>query len=148
MSRKELTKIAKVKNQGNLSFHNKYSFMKKIDDLPTDPEWKCDLVKVTGNICGENGQNMTEEFELWFWNPVEIVRNLIGNPAFKDHMAYAPEKAYEDKEGKVRKFDETWTGDWWWQTQVKQRRLRKTHTNVILGQATKRGNNCANNSCI
>jgi hypothetical protein len=143
-----VTNIAKVKNQGNLSFHNNYSFMKKINDLPMGPKWKCELVKATENICGENGEKVTEELDLWFRNPVEIIRDLIGNPAFKEHMAYAPEKAYQDKDGKVRIFDETWTGDWWWETQVKQRGLSKTHTNVILGQATKWGNNHANNSCI
>jgi hypothetical protein len=106
-----------VKNQNNLSFHNKYSFMKKVDDLPTGPGWNCELVKITGNVRGENGEMMTEELELWCRDPVEIVRELIGNPVFKDYMAYAPEKAYQDEDGNVRIFDETWTGDWWWDMQ-------------------------------
>jgi hypothetical protein len=108
----------KVKNRCGLSFHNKYSFMKKVDALPTGLGWSCELVKVTGNIRGENDEEMTEELELWFWNPIEIVHKLIRNPTFKEHMAYAPEKAYQDEDGSVRIFDEIWTGDWWWETQV------------------------------
>src|SRR5882724_12608725 len=33
-------------------------------------------------------------------------------------MRFAPEKAYEDSDGKNRIFDEMWTGDWWWNLQV------------------------------
>jgi hypothetical protein len=110
--------------------------MKKVDDLPTGPGWNCELVTVTGNTCGENGEMMTEELELWFRDPVEIVRDLIGNPMFKEHMAYAPEKAYQDK-GDVRIFDEMWTGNWWWETQVKQSVQRKNDANRNQGKATK-----------
>jgi hypothetical protein len=30
-----------------------------------------------------------------------------------------PERVYHDKEGKIRVYDEMWTGDWWWDTQVR-----------------------------
>lgn len=33
-------------------------------------------------------------------------------------MAYAPEQAYADENGTNRRWDEMWTGDWWWKTQV------------------------------
>jgi hypothetical protein len=34
-------------------------------------------------------------------------------------MKYAPERVYEDEDMKSRVFDEMWTADWWWDTQVK-----------------------------
>lgn len=43
----------------------------------------------------------------------------MGNPALKNYMKYAPERVYEDDEGTNRVFDEMWTGDWWWNTQVR-----------------------------
>ncbi|TDL16783.1 hypothetical protein BD410DRAFT_730882 [Rickenella mellea] len=63
---------------------------------------------------------MTEELELWLRDPVDCVKELIGNPSFRESMAYAPEKAFatDDPEGN-RIYDEAWTGDWWWQTQAK-----------------------------
>ena len=62
---------------------------------------------------------MHEQLELWHRDPIECVKGLIGNPAFKDFISYVPERVYLDKEGKVRVFDEMWTGNWWWDTQVR-----------------------------
>ena len=33
-------------------------------------------------------------------------------------MKYTPERLYEDAEGNTRVFDEMWTANWWWDTQV------------------------------
>jgi hypothetical protein len=60
-----------------------------------------------------------EKLELWRRNPVDCVKELMSNPAFKAVLRYAPERVYRDKEGKIRVYDEMWTGDWWWDTQVR-----------------------------
>jgi hypothetical protein len=62
---------------------------------------------------------MSAELELWRRDPVDCVRELIGHLTFKDMMVYAPEHAYADNEGKCRIYDEMWTCDWWWETQVR-----------------------------
>ncbi|KAF8954047.1 hypothetical protein BDZ97DRAFT_1742679 [Flammula alnicola] len=115
----EYLKLPIVRDRSQLSFHNNYSFMKKVDELPTGPDWMCDLVTIAGDRLGEDGQMMTEKLELWQRDPIECIQELIGNPAFKDNLAYEPVKAYQDKEGTNRILDETWTGDWWWKTQGK-----------------------------
>ena len=61
---------------------------------------------------------MTENLELWRRNPIDCIWDLIGNPAFHKHVAYGPEHIYADDKGGSRIFDEMWTGDWWWKTQV------------------------------
>ena len=61
---------------------------------------------------------MSEDLELWKRDPVECIKDLIGNPAFQDLMSYVPQRAYTDAEGKNCIFDEMWTADWWWDTQV------------------------------
>jgi hypothetical protein len=61
---------------------------------------------------------MTEDLELWKRDPVECVKELIGNPAFQNLVSYVPQRAYADKAGLKRIFDEMWTADWWWDTQV------------------------------
>jgi len=68
----------------------------------------------------EKGVKQKEILHLWKRDPVGCIRELIGNPAFRDHMQFAPQKAYEDCEGKNRMFDEMWSGDWWWNLQVKR----------------------------
>lgn len=95
--------------------------MKLIDRLPTGPEWQCELVRVHGDMerIRDAEEKEDEELELWLRDPVACVGELIGNPAFKNEMAYAPEKVYTDSQAETRRYDETWTGDWWWQTQVR-----------------------------
>lgn len=62
---------------------------------------------------------MSEELELWHRDPVDCIRELLGNPAFKDGMVFAPEQVYEDVEGKSRVINEMHTADWWWKIQVR-----------------------------
>ena len=60
-----------------------------------------------------------EKLELWHRDPIECVEELMGNPKFKDVLKYAPEKTFLDPEGKnLRIYDEMWSADWWWHTQV------------------------------
>lgn len=113
-----LTKIEEINSKEKLSFYNSYSFLKKVDQLPTGPEWKCSIIKVSGDVLDEDGKTRSEQLELWYCDPIECIKELIGNPAFKDYISYVPERVYMDKEGKVRVFDEMWTGDWWWEIQV------------------------------
>ena len=59
-----------------------------------------------------------EELELWRRDPVDCVRDLIGNPAFAASMEFAPERVFVDEERSNRVINELWTADWWWETQV------------------------------
>lgn len=59
--------------------------------------------------------------ELWHRDPVECVRELLGNPSFKK-QGYVPRRIFkkmsEDGEGTNREYNEMWTADWWWEVQV------------------------------
>ncbi|KAJ6473973.1 Zn-finger domain-containing protein [Mycena vitilis] len=102
-----------------LSFHNNRAFLKKVDCLPTGPDWKCEIVTAVGDRVDETGGLMTEDLELWMRDPVECIKELMSNPAFKNHMAYAPERVYGRSDGKEssRIYDEMWTAEWWWKIQ-------------------------------
>jgi hypothetical protein len=63
-----------------------------------------------------------ETVELWFRDPVECVRELIGNPMFRNAMRFGPEELYTDEKGQIRLFEEMWTGDWWKEIQVRKNR--------------------------
>ncbi|KAI5983673.1 hypothetical protein EDD15DRAFT_2178696 [Pisolithus albus] len=91
-----------------------------VDHLPQSVEWKCECITLTGDVRDDDGNAETEELELWFRDPVECVRELIGNPTFKDAMKYAPEHLYTSQEGNNRVINEMWTADWWWDMQVSQ----------------------------
>ncbi|KAI6011644.1 hypothetical protein EDC04DRAFT_2958726 [Pisolithus marmoratus] len=108
------------------SYRSNHMFMKIIDKLPTSPEWKCELVHTHGDLedirydqeGDENHTTNREEVELWVHDLVTCIR--------ESHM-YAPEKVYSDCHGTIQWYDEMWTGDWWWETQV-----RSTVTPAIL----------------
>jgi len=76
------------------------------------------MIEVTGDRVDEDGNVMQEQLELWHRDPIECVKVLIGNLAFKDFISYVPEHIYADDKAKVMVFDEMWTGTWWWETQV------------------------------
>jgi hypothetical protein len=76
------------------------------------------MISMKGDLLDENGNALEEELELWMRDPVEVVKELLGNPAFRDHMHFTPERHYSDPEQQSRKISEMWTGDWWWTIQV------------------------------
>ena len=72
-----------------------------------------------------------ERLELWRWDPVECMKELMGNPIFKDSLEYVPQKHFLDEEGNNRVFDEMWTGDWWWNTQVRSQSTCNSELELI-----------------
>ena len=41
-----------------------------------------------GNKTRQDGTLISEDLELWKRNPVKCIKDLIGNPAFRDLMSY------------------------------------------------------------
>ncbi|KAG2355977.1 hypothetical protein BDR07DRAFT_1538284 [Suillus spraguei] len=108
-------------------FHNNRSFLKKVDELPHGAAWSCKKISVQGNRTDQKGEPLQEDVELWMRNPVECIKDLIGNPLFKDHMVYTPAHAYKDSPGLQQVIDNMWTADWWCD---KQKQLPKGVTIV------------------
>nr|VWO99055.1 Uncharacterized protein [Ganoderma boninense] len=96
------------------SFKNKVAMFRKVDALPVGPRWYCDIVNVTGDCVGPKGELLTEELDLWRRDAVDCIRDLIGNPAFKDVIVYEPTRVKRDGQ---RYYSEMGTGDWWWNVQ-------------------------------
>ncbi|KAH9951170.1 hypothetical protein B0H21DRAFT_685589 [Amylocystis lapponica] len=115
----EFLKLPITRNRTQPSFHNNRAFLKKIDELPTGPGWSCKKVSVKGNKAGEDGDVLGEEVDLWMRDAVECIKELLGNPLFRESLVYKPEQAYKDQAGLHRIFDEMWTADWWWDMQKK-----------------------------
>ncbi|KAH9831721.1 Zn-finger domain-containing protein [Rhodofomes roseus] len=82
----EYLQLPITKNRSNLSFHNNYSFLKKVDKLPRGPEWSCEIVTIHGNHPGPDGALLSEDVELWKRDPVQ------------EWMCLAPEQAFADPE--------------------------------------------------
>lgn len=80
--------------------------------------WIYDKITVEGDRIGEDGKPMAQVLDLWRRNPMAVIQELIGNPAFRDAMSYTPERVFEDEEKMERVIDEMCTADWWWDIQV------------------------------
>ncbi|KAJ6617199.1 hypothetical protein B0H10DRAFT_2176477 [Mycena sp. CBHHK59/15] len=85
-------------------FNNKWTFLESIDRLPITAGWNIKHIPVTSDILDENGKLRMETAELWFWDLVECMKELIGNPSFKDVMDYAPKRLA--------------SAGWWWKIQL------------------------------
>jgi hypothetical protein len=77
--------------------------LKNIDNLPTHgTPWICDIITSQGDKKNNDGTAVApEHLELW-----------------RRDLNYAPERIFADENRKSRVYDEMWTGDWWWDTQV------------------------------
>jgi len=75
-------------------------------------------MSVEGEGLAGDGTLVTETVELWRRDPVECVKELFANPAFKDKIQYKPWKAYTNESRTERVYGEMWMGQWWWNTQV------------------------------
>ncbi|KAI0628841.1 hypothetical protein C8Q77DRAFT_1067440 [Trametes polyzona] len=101
------------------SFASNYKFYKKIDALPgAGAGWKVEVLDAVGDKLGEDGRPCTERVELWQRDVVDCVREIIGNPLFRDCIRYSPERQYTDEEGKTHQYGNMWTGNWWWDTKL------------------------------
>lgn len=78
---------------------------------------------IQGDQLGPDGEVLTEDLEIWARVPVECVREILSNPAFKDEVSYAPRREYLDPEMQRRVYTEMATADWWWRVQVTTRTM-------------------------
>ncbi|KAF8598797.1 hypothetical protein BDV93DRAFT_478147, partial [Ceratobasidium sp. AG-I] len=111
--------------EGRTPWHNAKSMLADIDRLPHGPEWQI------RDIVVNDGTGPRSHY-LCTRNPIDVVRELIGNPRFKDSMRYAPEHHWTSEELDNRIYSEMWTGDWWWRTQQAIQDPNATIAGLIL----------------
>ncbi|KAJ7908027.1 hypothetical protein B0H13DRAFT_1879026 [Mycena leptocephala] len=86
-------KLKAVREGINPSFHNNGAFLQRIDALPDGPGW----------------------------DPLECIKELLGNPAFTKQR-YEPCRIFKGKdengEDINQEHSEMWTAEWWWKIQL------------------------------
>ncbi|KAG9124608.1 hypothetical protein FRC07_010971 [Ceratobasidium sp. 392] len=96
--------------KGKTPWRNVGSLMKGIDKLPHGPDWKATKLGM-----GEGDDENI--FVLYLRDVIGVLRELIGNPRFKKHMCYTPERHWMADDRQKRVYGEMWTGDWGWKMQ-------------------------------
>ncbi|KAG8948908.1 hypothetical protein FRC03_000539 [Tulasnella sp. 419] len=100
------------------SFKNNYAFQNMLDKLPAGPKFKCKAFTVVGDLMDEDDQPLTEELELWWRDPLEVIKEMLSNVMLANEMHYKPVRV-SDASGSERFYDEMWTATWWWDIQDK-----------------------------
>jgi hypothetical protein len=99
---------------------NKDDLYALVDSLPSrHAPLICEEVELKGDLYDRSGKRRVEKLELWRRDVVDVVKDLIGDPVFKNSMAYAPEVVFRDLLGLKRVYDQAWTADWWAEMQVR-----------------------------
>ncbi|PSR97569.1 hypothetical protein PHLCEN_2v4308 [Hermanssonia centrifuga] len=126
----EFLKLGVIQGSG-LDYPNKDRLYKAVDELPSGLDWQCKEIVQTGDLKNANRAALTETLEVWYRDPMDCIRELLGNPLFAKTLAYALEQVYRDKGGTNRHINEMWTADWWWNLQ-QEMSAGSTITPVIL----------------
>ncbi|KAF9040173.1 hypothetical protein BDZ89DRAFT_1100216 [Hymenopellis radicata] len=114
----EFLKLAKVSRSDlKLRFKSQKTLFTYIKGLPQGPGWTCTPLEVKGDVVDGNGEVMKEILEVWHRDPVEVIKELVNTPNFKDHMRWSAERVFRDRDGTEREFSEMNTADWWWKIQ-------------------------------
>ncbi|KAG1884751.1 hypothetical protein F4604DRAFT_1878691 [Suillus subluteus] len=89
---------------------NARALHQKIDhELPGVSPWHHSVIQISG---------INEEFELFMRDPVECIKELWANPAYLDHLTYAPEHHFADEGKGEHIYDELMSGNWSWEVQT------------------------------
>lgn len=116
----ELWEASLAVHGGHAPFHNHNHLYNLIDAIPYgDIPWKS--FSITGNLPdnhveGSKPSWMEGQHIVWYRDPMEILRELISNPDFKDEFDYVP---YHDYSSDGHQFQDFMSGNWAWRQAVR-----------------------------
>ena len=78
------------------TYGSNWIFLKKIDEMLTQTtKWTCDIITLHGNQLTDEGELVpSERLELWRHDPVECMKELMGNLIFENSLEYTPQKHF------------------------------------------------------
>jgi Plavaka transposase len=100
-------------------FSNSSDLYSTIDSIPLgDIPWQSFSVKYSEEcpIHAPVPEWMTAEYEVWFRDPHLVIKNMIGNPDYKDSFDTAPIQVFDGNGD--RKYENFMSGDWAWEEAV------------------------------
>ncbi|KAG9079990.1 hypothetical protein FRC06_007208, partial [Ceratobasidium sp. 370] len=98
---------------GNTPWKNNKELMKDLDELPHGPEWE------VYEIVTKMARQADKKSYLFTRNIVEVVLDIMANPAFQDCMHYAPQRLWTTADRQSRVYGNPWTAKWWWRMQMR-----------------------------
>jgi len=71
-----------------------------------------------GDKIDPKGKLCMEDADLWHYDILDCVCELLENPAFEDKLVYEPSRIFKNEHEMNREYSEMWMANWWWDTQV------------------------------
>jgi hypothetical protein len=103
-----------MRANGPLSFGSGNTLRKKIKMLPkTRFKWKAT------RVVPHSGRLKTPTF-LYYRDPIAAIRSLFDRPELAEHLTFTPQRIWKNKAKGTRRYSEIFTGDWAWETQVRE----------------------------
>ncbi|KAG1720956.1 uncharacterized protein EDB91DRAFT_1240357 [Suillus paluster] len=86
-----------------------------IDNTPLgDVKWQSFKVRYTGEKpTSDVPPWMDQSHDVWYRDPHEVIRNMLGNPDYEKEMDYRPFREYS-ADGDKRQWQDFMSGDWAW----------------------------------
>ncbi|KAF8806880.1 hypothetical protein BYT27DRAFT_7223998 [Phlegmacium glaucopus] len=85
-----------------------------INSIPLgDTPWEGFKVTYDGDVLESSPSWMTKEYEVWYWNPLEVMEAHIGNPDFAQEIDYAPKQVIG--KNRKRQYTNLMSGQWAWE---------------------------------
>ena len=97
----------KTKSCTQPSYKSHYKFLKAIDQLPTGPEWTCELVKVHRDIVTEDTEESGDDeakecLELWHHDPVSWLAMWPSDQRSHTHLSRYTQTMREEWDGMMK----------------------------------------------
>jgi hypothetical protein len=93
--------------------------LQKIDSVPLgNIPWECFSLGYDGppSETTHTAEWKTAKYEVWFRNPREVIKGILGNVEFDGHIDYS---AYQEFEGSQRLYSNMMSGNWVWRQSVR-----------------------------
>ncbi|KAK7452202.1 hypothetical protein VKT23_012305 [Stygiomarasmius scandens] len=130
--------LAALYPESDPPFANHKEMYATIDSIPQgDIPWESFTVKYNGELPEDTSslpEWKTQEYEVWFRNPLSILENMLANPSFKHEFDKAPKRL---KRNGKRVYQDLMSGNWAWEQCDEIAKDKDTHgamfVPVILG---------------
>jgi len=120
LSRAAINKLLRNHTMATISnFALSHTSFKRLNEMSYAmgiESWKSG--KVCCNCLPDANNLRDNDYTRFFYhNPVECIEFLMQQPAFREHISYAPAKEFNDAEERI--YSEVQSSNWWWNEQVR-----------------------------
>ncbi|KAG9082626.1 hypothetical protein FRC06_004918, partial [Ceratobasidium sp. 370] len=98
--------------EGRTPWKSNKALMDEVDKLPHGPSWAVYELKTKFN------ERLIKKSYLFTRHIVEVVCDMMANPAFAKVVHFAPQRRYKAADRRNRIYGNPWTTNWWWRTQM------------------------------